>query len=257
MAVCGLAMMGACLSDRSASLHGDSESAGETSGSAGAALAPPPGGIVDTQPSSGWTEGTLTVNDNGAAEYHLPLWVPDGRGGLEPDLALHYNSQSGNGLVGVGWSLSAGLSSIAPCARTWVQDGQSRNPDFLFTNAYCLDGQRLRPTDAEWSAEQDYRTERETFARVRAYSEDGPDRPPNQFQVWSKNGRILTYDPVKAYGVSGSLFDVEDPGFNISVDRLTTAWALTRIEDRNGNAIVVEYDSIESDDGQWAIDMVP
>ena len=140
------------------------------------------------------------MNHNGAAEYHLPLWVPDGRGGLEPGLALHYNSQGGNGLVGVGWSLSAGLSSIAPCARTWAQDGGSKNPDFLRTNAYCLDGERLRPTDLEWSEEQEYRTERETFARVRAYSSDGPERPPRQFKVWTKDGRIMTYDPVKASG---------------------------------------------------------
>ena len=167
----------ACLSDDSArSLDGESRSSQDDRGSWQgrlSALALPPGGIVDTQPNSGWTEGSFSVNDSGAAEYHLPLWVPDGRGGLQPDLALKYNSQAGNGLVGVGWSLAAGLSSITPCSHTWAQDGLVKTPSFVNgTDVYCLDGQRLRPTDSEWSQEQDYRTERDTFARIRAYSPD-------------------------------------------------------------------------------------
>ena len=60
-----------------------------------AAVTLPPGAIVDTQPNSGWTEGSFSVNHNGAAEYSLPLWNPAGRRGLQPTLSLHYNSQSG------------------------------------------------------------------------------------------------------------------------------------------------------------------
>ena len=106
-------------------------------------VAPPPGEIVDTMPASGWTEGVFSVSDNGAAEYDVPLWVPDGSGGLKPSLSLHYNSQAGNGLLGVGWSVT-GISYVRPCARTINQDGRNENVGFVGADALCLDGQRLR-----------------------------------------------------------------------------------------------------------------
>jgi hypothetical protein len=40
-------------------------------------------------------------------------------------------------------------------------------------------------------------------------------------------------------------------------ERLTVAWALTKIEDRNGNEITIEYDTIESEQNQWSVDRVP
>jgi hypothetical protein len=225
-------------------------------GPATAAIALPPGEIIDTQPESGWTEGSFSVNHNGAAEYHLPLWVPDGRGGLQPDLALHYSSQSGNGLVGVGWSLSAGLSSITPCARTLAQDGRIESAGFGRADAaYCLDGQRLRPAEGGGAQEQDYRTERDTFARIRAY-ESAEGVPPSHFKVWTKEGRILTYDVrLMAYGLTGQ--DAENPSFSRSSERVTASWALRAIQDRNGNEIVFGYDTLERGDNQWSIEMVP
>src|SRR4051794_37173170 len=39
----------------------------------------------------------LTVSDLGDAHYHVPLWVPPGRNGMQPDLALDYSSSAGNG----------------------------------------------------------------------------------------------------------------------------------------------------------------
>ncbi|HKE14458.1 MAG TPA: FG-GAP-like repeat-containing protein, partial [Kofleriaceae bacterium] len=241
----------------------DSAGAGGAPGAGTAAIQLPPGGIVDTQPNSGWTEGSFSVNDNGAAEYHLPLWVPDGRGGLQPEIALHYNSQTGNGLVGVGWSLVAGLSSITPCARTLAQDGRVENPGFARNDAaYCLDGQRLRPAEGGGPLEQDYRTEQDTFARIRAYeTPEETDDPPAYFKVWTKDGRILTYDaPLRAYGVFGAnrSGSIEEPSVDHTPDRATAAWALRTIEDRNGNSMTIEYETIEgTEQDQWSVEMVP
>jgi RHS repeat-associated protein len=47
---------------------------------------------------------------NGTAGLTIPLPVTPGRNGITPSLSLHYNSGSGNGAFGLGWSL--GLSSI-------------------------------------------------------------------------------------------------------------------------------------------------
>ena len=55
--------------------------------------------------------GELNISDMGAAVYSVPIMMPQGLGEITPDLAITYNSQAGNGLMGWGWSLS-GLSAI-------------------------------------------------------------------------------------------------------------------------------------------------
>ena len=42
----------------------------------------------------------------GTGAYSVPIKVPSGRGSFHPELALDYNSSSGNGPFGLGWSLS-------------------------------------------------------------------------------------------------------------------------------------------------------
>src|SRR5215831_2098764 len=42
--------------------------------------------------------GAVDVQHSGAASYRVPIWVPDGVNGLQPSLAVSYNSQSGTGL---------------------------------------------------------------------------------------------------------------------------------------------------------------
>ena len=48
---------------------------------------------------------------SGTASFSIPLPVSPGRGGLQPSLALTYDSGSGNGLFGIGWSV--GLPSVS------------------------------------------------------------------------------------------------------------------------------------------------
>ncbi len=46
--------------------------------------------------------------NSGAAITSLPIIVPPGRKGIQPNISLTYNSNSGNGWLGVGWSLDMG-----------------------------------------------------------------------------------------------------------------------------------------------------
>jgi len=52
-----------------------------------------------------------TVGADGSFNYTIPIELPEGTAGMAPELALVYNSNSDNGMLGVGWSL-AGLPCI-------------------------------------------------------------------------------------------------------------------------------------------------
>jgi hypothetical protein len=105
--------------------------------------------------------------DGGAATYRIDVEVPPGRAAMQPSVALTYGSRSGNGVAGVGWSLSAG-GSIYRCPRTYEQDGASSPVQLNGRDRLCYDGQRLiGPADLVYgTAGSEYRTEVESFARI-------------------------------------------------------------------------------------------
>ncbi|MCP4151505.1 MAG: hypothetical protein GY757_27425, partial [bacterium] len=88
------------------------------------------------------------VSSSGAFTYSYPINIPPGTNGMAPNLSLNYNSQGGNGMVGMGWSLS-GFQSIT---RDSTYDINWNNSDH-----FLLNGQRLVP-DGDV-----YRTENESF----------------------------------------------------------------------------------------------
>src|SRR5262245_11307161 len=112
---------------------------------------------------AGSMPGSWRVTESGAAEYRIPIRVPPGIAGMEPKLALVYNSQAGNGLLGVGWSLE-GLSVITRCPRTMAQDGVRGGVNYDADDRFCLDGQRLMAISAT-----EYRTERESFSKITSF----------------------------------------------------------------------------------------
>jgi hypothetical protein len=60
--------------------------------------------------------GFSDVTTDGVARYSIPLQVPPGRSGLQPELTLSYGSRGVNGILGVGWTLE-GLSLISGVTR--------------------------------------------------------------------------------------------------------------------------------------------
>jgi hypothetical protein len=127
----------------------------------------------------GTTAGSFSVSESGAATYAIPITVPPGIAGMQPNLSLTYNSQGGNGHLGVGWSLS-GLSAITRCAPTEATN-RSRAPlDYgrapeggVTKDRYCLDGQQLIEVGAGTDNSGkyvEYRTEVDSYSRIRAYT---------------------------------------------------------------------------------------
>ncbi|MFH0985803.1 MAG: toxin TcdB middle/N-terminal domain-containing protein, partial [Candidatus Omnitrophota bacterium] len=76
-------------------------SGGTTSGSAASQL----NGLAE---SAGPVQSFQADLFTGRAQTSVPIFVPPGRKNVQPGLSLNYSSSSGNGWVGVGWSLEMG-----------------------------------------------------------------------------------------------------------------------------------------------------
>lgn len=90
--------------------------------------------------------GSFEVGALGSASYTIPIEIPAGVNGTQPNISINYDSQSGNGLVGYGCSIG-GFSSISRSSTNIYYDDESRGLMFKNGNAYgevfSLDGQRL------------------------------------------------------------------------------------------------------------------
>uniref|UniRef100_A0A486XPV6 Rhs family protein n=1 Tax=Rheinheimera sp. BAL341 TaxID=1708203 RepID=A0A486XPV6_9GAMM len=111
--------------------------------------------------------GSTAGVSGGQAKYSVPLQMAPGRAGMQPNVALDYQSRSGNGLLGVGFSLSAG-SGISRCGPTVAQDGYASAVNYQLANdKLCLNGERLVNVEGSYgSSGTVYRTEVDSFTRV-------------------------------------------------------------------------------------------
>ena len=144
-------------------------------------------GIVPAAGQNMALPGKFDVDANGAATYRIPMVIPAGTAGMSPPLALSYNSHQGNGMLGVGWSLS-GLQSITRCPRTVAQDGVRGSVNYDADDRFCLDGQRLVAINGSYGADgTEYRTEIESFAKIISRGSAGTG--PAWFEVRTKSGQ--------------------------------------------------------------------
>ncbi|WP_415882112.1 RHS repeat-associated core domain-containing protein [Neptuniibacter sp. QD34_54] len=138
----------------------------------------------------GYIDGKLDISD-GAARYSIPIAVPPGVAGMEPMFSLNYSSQTGNGLLGMGWNLT-GVSLVHRCGSTLAQDGKNRKVKLDNSDNYCLDGKRLIPVSGTNGQDgTEYRTEVETFSKIVSYGSAG--NGPAWFKVWTKAGQIMEF----------------------------------------------------------------
>lgn len=88
------------------------------------------------------TSGVLATSPTGASTYTVPIKLPPGINGIQPQIAISYNSQAGNGTAGYGWNIS-GISSISRIPSTKYHDGIIDPVDFDGYDRFSLDGQHL------------------------------------------------------------------------------------------------------------------
>jgi YD repeat-containing protein len=182
---------------------------------------------------AGRTVGAFSVDAVGQANYSIPIWAPRGPNGLQPNIALTYNSSQGNGNVGVGWSI-AGVSSITRCDKTVAQDGMSASATLSPLDAYCLDGQRLQLTSSNDYGQDGstYQTELATFQQVTAHiATAGIDIGPSYWVVQGPNGVQYEYGNTTTSAIVLTGYPTQT----------VITWMLDKVTDTAGNTIVFTY----------------
>ncbi|MFE9139479.1 FG-GAP-like repeat-containing protein [Streptomyces sp. NPDC007355] len=231
----------------------------------------PGGGVAASAGAkAGYLPGSGSVSPDGAFNYSIPLDVPAGRAGMAPRLSLQYSSGGGDGVFGLGWSLSGAGGSIRRCGNSFDTEGSRTGIHYDETDKYCLDGMKLILTSGTYGASgSEYRTENDSFAKVIATggtAVGGPDK----FVVFAQNGHIFTYEARTATRTRDlaslhEVLDLADPGggggrsqpleeftpkkFHEGLSTPRVTWVLTEEADRSGNKIGYEYDNDVIDGG--------
>ena len=175
----------------------------------------------------GAIQGSGGAGGLGGATYTVPIQVPEGLGGIQPSLAVAYNSQGGNGLLGWCWDLQ-GLSSVTRAGTTLYHDGAVSGVDFD-DDRFMLDGQRLICVSGTYGANNaEYRTEMDGMAKIVSYTCD-TTYGPAYFKVWLPNGNIAYYG------------NSADSRIGLQRHNDVCLWLLNRMEDRNGNYMEYHY----------------
>ncbi len=171
------------------------------------------------------TAAFANVNPDGSFSHTLPIELPAGRNGLQPQLALAYNSNAGNGIVGIGWSLQ-GLPAI-----TRMNYGNGINYGKAGYPADTFAGPEGRLIDLGAGI---YHAETETWSKYEPSGNCG--NGPCSWIVTDRNG--LKY----YYGLtSNSRIVAKDSNNNEINNGAVRVWALERVEDLNGNYYEVSY----------------
>ena len=170
--------------------------------------------------------GTVDVSSLGGVTYTVPIQLPEGIQGIQPNLSIVYNSQSGNGLLGWGWNLG-GVSAITRVGKTLYHDQVMEGVDFD-DDRFALDGQRLMEVDGNYGANgAEYRTEIDGMSKIVSYSEG--NLSPSYFKVWRSDGTVAYYG------------NSTDSKVMLNETDNVCLWLLNRVEDRNGNYMTYHY----------------
>jgi YD repeat-containing protein len=193
----------------------------------GFSATPPP---LNTSLAVGTTVGNFNVSESGNASYTIPLIVSPGTAGMAPNLAISYNSQGGDGCLGVGFNLS-GLSSITRASQSVYYNNYTGPVNLNNLDNFLLDGNYLIPINGgkNGSPKTVYATESETFVKVIS---DGTVLTPNIFTVQTKDGKILKYGSSNDAYITASNGRSGDPAI---------AWLLDTVTDNLGNFMQFSY----------------
>ena len=173
----------------------------------------------------------------GTGNFSVPIAVPPGRNGLQPQLSLGFSTGSGNSPFGLGWALSIpGISRLTSKGIPRYRDGTSDQSDtFVLSGAEDLVEMESSATDRGTGVRRFRPRTEGLFAQISHHSQ-GTDH----WEVRTKDGLTSVYGTPGAVPVrleDDSRAVVADPAVRSKV----FAWRLTETRDPFGNRIVYDY----------------
>ena len=171
--------------------------------------------------------GSFDIGPMGNATYNIPIEMAPGTAGLVPQVSIVYNSFSGDGIMGKGFSISA-MSSITRTNTTRFHSGYISDIKFDNTDKLIMDGNRLIYN----SSSADYRTEMNPYSQIKLYS---ANTKAANFVVKTKDGLIMEYG-----NSLDSRLCAQSPNEN-----QVAFWMINKVSDRFGNYYTYTYDKNE------------
>jgi hypothetical protein len=148
----------------------------------------------------------------GSFSHSIPITVPPGRKGLQPNVALQYRSSNPNSWVGMGWSLNPGY--IVRSTKLGVPTYDDTKDTFIFVTD-------SGSTELTHLIDNLYQSKIEsTFAKFFKETDDS-------WRVVQKDGTTLRF------GQTNDSKEASDTG--------TYLWNLTKVIDNNSNYIELTY----------------
>jgi RHS repeat-associated protein len=194
-----------------------------------------PGSIISLPQGGGALQGmgeTFSPDlQTGTGNFTVPISVPPGRNGFQPQLSLQYSTGNGNGPFGLGWNLSV------PGVSRKTSSGIPQYDDTLDT--FLLSGaEDLVPVPGAPKGATRYRPRTEgLFARIDHYR----DAQNDYWDVRTKDGLRNLYGTPRPANATPDWQDpavIADPSNRAHI----FAWKLTLTLDPFGNRIEYAYD---------------
>lgn len=173
----------------------------------------------------------------GTGNFSVPIALPPGRNGFQPQLSLSFSTGSGNGHFGLGWSLGVpGVSRLTSKGIPRYRDASADEQDtFVLSGAEDLVEVESTTVDRE-AGIKTYRPRTEgLFARITRHTRD-----TDHWEVRTKDGLTSVYGtpgPTPASIDEDLRAVIADPGNR----RKVFAWRLTETLDPFGNRIFYDY----------------
>ncbi|MGH7491838.1 MAG: SpvB/TcaC N-terminal domain-containing protein [bacterium] len=160
----------------------------------------------------------------GTGNFAVPIALPPGRNGFQPEINLGYSTGNGNGPFGLGWSLS--IPGVSRKTSKGIPGYDKAKDTFILSGA-----EDLVPVEKS-EAKISYRPRTEgLFARI----EHHHDAANDYWEVRSKDGLVSLYGTPASAGTDSAV--IADPDDRARV----FAWKLTSTTDPFGNCIEYVY----------------
>lgn len=147
---------------------------------------------------------------SGDAVSQIPIEVPPGRNGIQPNLALTYSSSGGNGWLGAGWSLDMGS----------IQRSTKKGLNYAGSD-YVVSGGELVPVSVDSSGNGEYGAKIESQFTKYVYN--------------ASTGWVATTTDGTKYFYGQTTASRQDSTKGVF------KWCLDRVEDTNHNFMYYTY----------------